>query len=82
MYSYLFIRLCIYFSLKLCKYGNMKISYDGLWILAILVYSHTVYASLSILHCPQVGNSNGEKKIVSKCVAIHDKCDAGCLIYL
>ena len=43
----------------------MKVSYNGLWILIILVYSHTLYTSLSILHCPQVGDSNGSKKTVS-----------------
>lgn len=56
----------------------MKISLDGLWILVLLVYSHIVYTSVSILHCPQVGDSNGHKKAVStlhlKCLTIMHAC--------
>ena len=54
------------FSFTSFKCARMKISLNGMWILVILLYSHGVYTSLSILHCPQVGDSNGQKKTVSK----------------
>ena len=85
-FSYtLALALRLYFSVisfKSSKCARIRISLDGLWILIILVYSHTLYTSLSILHCPRVGNSGGNEKTVSGqhlwCIANEYVCVCVC----
>ncbi|XP_065897579.1 uncharacterized protein [Dysidea avara] len=41
-----------------------KTSWDGVWTLVMLTFSHLVYTSISILHCPSLEDDDGNKKLV------------------
>lgn len=41
-----------------------KFSWDGVWTLVILQYSHVVYTSLSILNCPTISVYQGDDSAV------------------
>ena len=42
-----------------------RFSWDGVWTLVILQYSHVVYTSLSILNCPTIPVYQGDGSGVS-----------------
>ena len=45
-----------------------KFSWDGVWTLVMLQYSHVVYTSLSILNCPAIPVYQGDDSGVSSLV--------------
>ena len=59
--SYVHIYLCVRKLLR----RKWKFSWDGVWTLVILQYSHVVYTSLSILNCPTIPVYQGDNSGVS-----------------
>ncbi|XP_065897582.1 uncharacterized protein [Dysidea avara] len=52
-------------TLKRVKmYRKWRTSWDGVWTLVMLIFSHLVYTSVSILHCPSLEDDNGNKKLI------------------
>ncbi|XP_065899095.1 uncharacterized protein [Dysidea avara] len=45
---------------KICLIRKWKFSWDGVWTLIILQYSHVVYTSMSILNCPVIPVTQGD----------------------
>ncbi len=39
---------------------HQKLRYRGLWVVLLLIYTHTVYAAMSVLNCSYISvHSNG-----------------------
>ena len=45
---------------------NVRLSWSGLWLLIMLLYTDVVNTSVSILNCPTLKNKNGELVSVRK----------------
>ena len=52
----------IYRKFRIVK--NVRLSWGGLWVLIILLYSDVVHTSVSILHCPMLTGYDGKKSLV------------------
>ena len=56
---------CIYRKFHvLIKY--IRLSWSGLWMLIMLLYSDVVHTSVSILNCPMLTGYDGKKSMVCK----------------
>ena len=47
---------------------DRRLSWSGLWVLIILLSTNVLNTSVSILNCPYLSNSSGEKDLVCMCV--------------
>ena len=43
---------------------NIRLSWSGLWVLIMLLYSDVVHTSVSILNCPMLTGHDGKKSLV------------------
>ena len=44
---------------------NIRLSWSGLWLLIMLLYSDVVNTSVSTLNCPMLTDYDGKKKLVT-----------------
>ena len=49
------------------------LSWNGLWVLIILLSTNVLNTSISILSCPSLSNDNGNKSPVSSALLLCDK---------
>ena len=57
--GYIFMnRGCLY------KTKNIRFSWNGLWLLIMLLYSDVVHTSVSILNCPMLTGYDGKRSLV------------------
>ena len=42
-----------------------ELQYHGIWTIVLLLYPHTFYTAMSILHCPSIPDNNGQYTKVS-----------------
>ena len=45
-----------------------RLSWSGLWVLIMLLSTNVLNTSISILNCPYLSNSSGEKDLVCTCI--------------
>ena len=57
----------------LCIAKNVRLSWSGLWVLIMLLYSDVVRTSVSILHCPMLTGYDGKKSMVNSTCAYNCK---------
>ena len=66
---------CIHTYRKYKISSKFRITWNGLWLLIMLLYTDAVNTSVSVLHCPVLEDSDGTKKLVrvhtSICTAMH-----------
>ncbi|XP_065913374.1 uncharacterized protein [Dysidea avara] len=53
------IYVCIWIISR--KYPKLSVSWSGLWLLILLLYTDVVTTSVSILNCPILSDNNGQK---------------------
>ena len=72
MYGYVYLNfLCIHRKFRILV-KNIRLSWSGLWVLIMLLYSDVVHTSVSILHCPMLTGYDGKKSMVYKhCIFIY-----------
>ena len=49
------------------KYHNVSISWSGVWLLILLLFTDVVNTSVSILNCPILRDSDGHRSMVRSC---------------
>ena len=49
---------------------TIRLSWSGLWVLIMLLYSDVVHTSVSILNCPMLTGYDGKKSMVH--IYVHD----------
>ena len=49
------------------KYHNVSISWSGVWLLILLLFTDVVNTSVSILNCPILRDSDGHRSKVKPC---------------
>ena len=53
--------------IRKCKVAASKrLSWRGLWLLTLLLYTDVVNTSISILRCPMLRNSDGQQSLVTE----------------
>ena len=57
-------RRCLYIT------KNVRLSWNGLWVLIMLLYSDVVHTSVSILNCPMLTGYDGKKSMVIHCMCM------------
>ena len=65
MYSYnIMYILCTSVYRKFRIVRNIRLSWSGLWLLIMLLYSDVVHTSVSILNCPILTGYDGKRSLV------------------
>ena len=55
----------MYVCVRKCRVAkNMRLSWSGLWLLLLLLYTDIVNTSVSILSCPTLSDPSGRKSLV------------------
>ncbi len=42
-----------------------KLKYHGVWVIVLLIYTHTVHTAMSFLNCPAITDTSGDTLSVS-----------------
>ena len=61
---------------KIYKYRVHVLKFNGVWIVLLLVYSHTLHTAMSIVYCPEVpgiGNVSALPKSICS-VSVIQRC--------
>ena len=58
------------FNVKI--FGQCRFSWNGLWLLIILLFTNVISTSVSILNCPRLKDQYGEASLVISILAIEN----------
>ena len=50
-----------YFMKQCQQFSNLSSNTKGIWTVILLIYSHIIYTSLSVLNCPLIPQKDGKK---------------------